>query len=321
MKVRTLPWPLVAIALLLMLMGLAIAAVFIGAAQTTPEIVANIRLPRILLAILVGTGLAVAGVIMQGVFQNPLADPAIIGVSTSAALGTTAAIALGLSFNTLGAALAACVGAGIAIVVVVRIARDAGRTQIVTLLLAGIAVAAFAGALLTVLVSANDAVAMRSLTFWLTGSLSLATWSGVWTFVPFLGIGLLFASMIGRPMDVLSIGERAAGASGVAVERIRGVAMAVVVLLIAPGVAIVGVIAFVGLVIPHAMRLVIGPRHVPLLITSALAGSVLLLVADTLARTVVSPIEIPIGAITAVIGAPVFFLLLRSTRKAQGGWG
>lgn len=314
-------WQVVALALAALLVAATLGSLFIGAAETSAQIVTEIRLPRIALAIIVGVGLAVAGVIMQGVFQNPLADPAILGVSTSAALGTTVAIAFGAAFNTIIAALAACIGAAIALIVIVRTARGGGRTQTVMLLLAGIAVAAFAGALLTVLVSVNDTASMRSLTFWLTGSFALATWSGFWTVIGFTFFGLIAASLVGRPMDVLSLGDRAAGAAGVPVNRVRAVAMVAITLLIAPGVALVGVIAFVGLVVPHAVRLIIGPKHTPLIITSAIAGALLILVADTIARTVVAPVEIPIGAITAVIGAPVFFLLLRKTRQAQGGWG
>lgn len=315
------PWQALTVLLAVIITALAAAALFLGAAATTPEIVMGIRGPRIALALAVGSGLAVAGVLMQGVFQNPLADPAIIGVSTAAALGTTVAIALGLAFHTLGAALAACLGAGIAITIVVRAARDAGRTQTVTLLLAGIAVAAFAGALLTVLVSANDTVAIRSLTFWLTGSLALGTWASFWTVVGFLFFGFVIARMVSGPIDLLSLGDRAAAAAGVPVERVRGVSMAAIVLLVAPGVAVVGVIAFVGLMIPHAMRMLIGPRNGPLIVTSALGGAALILAADTIARTLVSPVEIPIGAITAAIGAPAFFFLLRNTRRMQGGWG
>lgn len=314
-------WQALTVLLIFIVAALAAAALFFGFAATTPEIVMSIRGPRIALALAVGSGLAVAGVLMQGVFQNPLADPAIIGVSTAAALGTTVAIALGLAFHTLGAALAACIGAGIAITIVVRAARDAGRTQTVTLLLAGIAVAAFAGALLTVLVSANDTVAIRSLTFWLTGSLALATWASFWTVVGFLFFGFVIARMVSGPIDLLSLGDRAAAAAGVPVERVRGISMAAIVLLVAPGVAVVGVIAFVGLMIPHAMRMLIGPRNGPLIVTSALAGATLILAADTIARTAVAPVEIPIGAITAAIGAPAFFFLLRRTRRMQGGWG
>jgi len=319
--VRLRHWQVLATLLAIAVLAVAGAALNIGAAESTSQIIMEIRAPRIILAIIIGMGLAVAGVIMQGVFQNPLADPAIIGVSTSAALATTIAITLGAAFNTVFAALAACIGAAIALIVIVRTARDGGRTQTVMLLLAGIAVAAFAGALLTVLVSVNDTASIRSLTFWLTGSLALATWPGVWTLAIFTIFGLIAASLVRTSMDVLSLGDRAASAAGVPVERVRGVAMVAITLLIAPGVALVGVIAFVGLVIPHAVRLVIGPRHAPLMLTSALAGALLILVADTIARTVVSPVEIPIGAITAVIGAPVFFVLLRKTRQAQGGWG
>lgn len=317
--ITRLPWQIVALLLLVITVGLAAGALFIGAADTSPQIIANIRAPRIVLALCIGVGLALAGVLLQGVFQNPLADPAIIGVSTTAALGTTIAVILGLGFNTAGAALGAMVGAGIALIIVVRTARNAGRTEIVTLLLAGVAVAAFASAALAVLVSVGNTG--RPLTFWLTGSLGLATWAGVWTVLVFLLIGILLTTLISKPLDVLSLGDRAASASGVPVERVRVVAIAAIVLLVAPGVAVAGVIAFVGLVIPHAMRMLIGPRHAPLLVTSALAGAILILVADTAARTLVAPVEIPLGAITALIGAPVFFFLLRATRRSQGGWG
>jgi iron complex transport system permease protein len=181
-------------------------------------------------------------------------------------------------------------------------------------------VTAFAAALLSVVVAVSDTAGARSATFWTTGSLALATWPGVWSTLPFLVIALILAVGVARHLDVMALGDRAAWAAGVDVNRTRVLALAAAVLAVSAGVAVVGVIAFVGLVVPHAVRMLIGPRHGALLIGSALGGALLLLVADTIARTVVAPIELPLGVVTAVIGAPVFVLLLRRTRAAQGGW-
>jgi iron complex transport system permease protein len=181
-------------------------------------------------------------------------------------------------------------------------------------------VTAFAAALVSVVVAVSDTAGARSTTFWTTGSLALATWPGVWTTLPFLVLALLVAGLVARNLDVLALGDRAAWAAGVDVDRTRLLALAGAVLAVSAGVAVVGVIAFVGLVVPHAVRMLIGPRHGALLAGSALAGALLLLVADTIARTVVSPVELPLGVVTALIGAPVFVVLLRRTRAAQGGW-
>ena len=187
-------------------------------------------------------------------------------------------------------------------------------------MLGGVAVTAFAAAVLSIVVTVSDAAGTRSTTFWTTGSLALATWPGVWSTLPFLVLAVILAALVRRDLDVLALGDRAAWAAGVAVDRTRVLALAAAVLAVSAGVAVVGVIAFVGLVVPHAVRMLIGPRHGALLLGSALACSLLLLVADTIARTAVSPVELPLGVVTAVIGAPVFVILLRRTRAAQGGW-
>ena len=231
-----------------------------------------------------------------------------------------AAAAVGVAFGTLPAGIAATVGAALAVVVVVAASLRESRPEVVTLLLAGVAVAAFAGALLAVIVSLSPSAAVRSITFWSSGSLALSTWSGVLSVAPFVLAGAVLAATVARPLDVLSLGDRGASTAGVDVRAVRYRALAAVVLLVGAGVGAVGVIAFVGLMIPHAVRAVIGPRHAPVLLVSALAGSLLVLAADTLARLVANPVEIPIGAITAVIGAPAFFVLLRRTRARQGGW-
>ncbi len=309
------------------------AALLVGAADTSSVIITEIRAPRIALTLIVGAGLGISGALLQGTLRNPLADPGIIGVSASAALGAVIAIALAAAiwpggstgmplsgfpwFAALGATLAGVAGMAL----VLWIARaGSGRTEVVTLVLGGVAVTAFAAALISVVVAVSDTAAARSTTFWTTGSLALATWPGVWTTLPFLVLALLLAVLVARSLDVLALGDRAAWAAGVDVGRTRLLALAGAVLAVSAGVAVVGVIAFVGLVVPHAVRMLIGPRHGALLIGSALAGALLLLVADTIARTVVSPVELPLGVVTAVIGAPVFVVLLRRTRAAQGGW-
>lgn len=295
-------------------------ALRVGAAATTAVIVGEIRAPRVVMAVLIGAALGVAGTAMQAVTRNPLADPAIVGVSAGAALGAAGAIALGLGFATIGATTAAVLVALLAIAVVLGVAMSDGRPSVVTLVLAGVAVTAFATAAVTVVVSTNNDAAIRSIAFWTSGSLALSTWPGVVSVLPWVAIGAVLIAVVARDLDLLTLGDRAAHASGVPVRRVRVIGLVGVALLVASGVAVAGVIAFIGLVIPHAMRAIIGPRHAALLPASALAGALLLLAADTVARTVAQPVEIPVGAITALVGAPAFFALLLRTRGRQGGW-
>ena len=311
----------VLVALTLVLIAAAAAALLVGAAETTSIIITEIRAPRIALTLIVGAGLGLSGALLQGTLRNPLADPGIIGVSASAALGAVVAVALGAAYSSWLAAIGATISGIAGMALVMWIARAAsGRTEVVTLVLGGVAVTAFAAAVLSVVVAVSDTAGARSATFWTTGSLALATWPGVWSTLPFLVLAAILAMIVARDLDVLSLGDRSAWAAGVDVDRTRMLALGGAVLAVSAGVAVVGVIAFVGLVVPHAVRLVIGPRHGGLLLGSALAGALLLLIADTIARTVVSPVELPLGVVTAVIGAPVFVVLLRRTRAAQGGW-
>ena len=311
---------LIATALLLVLLAAVAIALRVGIAEPTAEIVWSIRAPRVVMALLVGSGLAIAGALMQGSLGNPLADPGLVGVSAGAALGAMAAVAVGASFNTVLTAAIACIGAAIATVVVVSVSMRDRRPEVVTLLLAGVAVTAFAIAAIAVVSALSTSAAMRSITFWSSGSLALSTWDGVVSVAPFVAVGVILAATVAGPLDVMSLGDRAALATGVDVTRVRYRSLAAVILLVAAGVAVVGVIAFVGLLVPHAVRMIVGPRHGPLLVLSALGGALLILVADTVARVAANPVEIPIGAITAVLGAPVFFLLIRRTRARQGGW-
>jgi iron complex transport system permease protein len=313
-------WALLAVLLAIVLVVAAAVALQIGVAATSPEIIWNIRAPRVVMAVLIGSGLAVAGALMQGSLSNPLADPALVGVSAGAALGAVVAVGLGASFSTGVTSVAASLGAAAAIAVVVAVSLHEMRPEVVTLLLAGVAVTAFSGAVLAVIVSLSTNAAVRSITFWSSGSLALSTWSGVVSVAPFVLAGMVLAATTARSLDILSLGDRGALAAGVNVAAVRYRSLLAVVLLVGAGVATVGMIAFVGLLVPHAMRMLVGPRHGRLLAVSALAGALLILLADTLARLVANPLEIPIGAITAVVGAPVFFLLLRRTRARQGGW-
>jgi iron complex transport system permease protein len=313
-------WPWIAVLLVIALAAVGLAALTLGAAETTSQIVMSIRAPRIVMAILIGAGLGLAGAVMQGALGNPLADPALVGVSAGAALGVVAAASIGVAFGSLGAGLAATIGAAIAVIVVVAASLHDSRPEVVTLLLAGVAVTAFAGSLLAVIVSLSPSAAGRSLTFWSSGSLALSTWSGVLSVLPFVLVGAILAASVSRTLDVLSLGDRGAFAAGVNVTSVRYRALIATVLLVGAGVGAVGVIAFVGLLVPHAVRAVVGPRHAPLMALSALAGAILLLVSDTIARIVANPVEVPIGAVTAIIGAPAFFVLLRRTRARQGGW-
>lgn len=312
----------------LVLAGLAIAvvalsasALLIGAAETTTVIITEIRAPRVALTLIIGAGLGVSGALLQGTLRNPLADPGIIGVSASAALGAVLAVAIGAAYSSLLAAVGATIVGLAGMALVLWIARSpSGRTEIVTVVLGGVAVTAFAAAALSVVVAVSDTAGARSATFWTTGSLALATWPGVLSTLPFVIVALFLAFWVAGDLDVMALGDRAAWAAGVDVDRTRLLALAGAVLAVSAGVAVVGVIAFVGLVVPHAVRMLIGPRHRGLLVGSALGGALLLIVADTIARTVASPVEVPLGVVTAVIGAPVFVLLLRRTRAAQGGW-
>jgi len=289
--------------------------------QLQHEVLWQIRLPRVALAILIGACLATAGVIMQGVFANPLAEPGLVGVSSGAAVGAVAAIVIGAT--ALGAwvlPLAAFTGGLLVTAAVYFLARYQGRSEVLTLLLTGIAVNAFAGAVIGLLMSISDDAELRSITFWNLGSLSAATWTAVLTVLPVAILGALVMPGLARPLDLLSLGERNAQFLGLNVHRTRQLAIIVTALLTAAAVAVAGIIAFVGLVIPHAMRLVVGPSHLRLLISSGLAGSLLIVVADLISRTIAAPREIPLGVITGLIGAPAFFILLRREHRRRGAW-
>ncbi|MGW3927724.1 FecCD family ABC transporter permease [Streptomyces microflavus] len=281
----------------------------------------NVRLPRVVLALLVGASLGCAGALMQGVFGNPLAEPGVIGISAGAAVGAVASIALGLTFFGNWTITVFAFVAGLATVLLVyTLSRSGGRTEVVTLILTGIAVNAFAGALIGLFIFFADNAQITQITFWQLGSLSQATWPKVLAVLPCAVAGLLIAPFYARKLDLLALGERPARHLGVDVERLRILLVLVVALLTAAAVAVAGIISFVGLLVPHLLRMANGPGHRFLIPGSALGGALVLVAGDLAARTVAAPAELPLGVLTALFGSPFFFWLLRRTRRKQGGW-
>ncbi|MCY7416898.1 MAG: iron ABC transporter permease [Chloroflexi bacterium] len=280
-----------------------------------------VRFPRVLLAILVGAALGCAGALMQGVFGNPLAEPGVIGVSSGAAIGAFACIVFGISaLGSWTVPVAAFLGGLLATLIVYGLARSGGRTEVVTLVLVGIAVTAFAGAIIGMLTFVSSDDALRSIAFWNLGSLARATWDAVLAVTPFVMVGVAVAMYYAPQLDLLALGERPARHLGVDIERLRLLLIVVIALLAGAGVAFTGIIAFVGLVVPHLIRLVTGPSHRILIPASVLGGAVVVVVGDLIARTLIENQELPLGVLTALIGAPFFFWLIRRTRTRAGGW-
>jgi len=276
--------------------------------DTARTIVVTLRLPRIALGAVVGFALSTAGVVMQGFFRNPMADPSIIGVSSGAAVGAVATIAIPFAVP-LALPAAAFVGAILAAFGVYLLATQDGRTPVATLLLAGVAVQTFLGAVVSFLLL-QSGESLRRAVYWLMGHLHLASWADVTLVLPvaLLGFGILFA--YARDLNVLLLGEEDAHALGVEVERTKRLLLAVASVMTGAAVAVTGVIGFVGLVVPHVMRLLVGPDHRILLPTSAFAGATFLVATDTVARS--GAAELPVGIVTAFLGAPFFLYLLRT---------
>jgi iron complex transport system permease protein len=286
----------------------------------------QLRLPRALLALLVGSSLAVAGAMMQGLFRNPLADPGLVGVSSGAALGAVLMIVVGESLSWLEPVrgpllipVAALLGAWVVTLLILRLGSQNGTTSVATLLLAGIAINAFVGAIIGLCTFLADDAQLRSLNFWMLGSLGIASWSSVLLTLPFCAVLLLSATRCARPLNAMSLGESEAGHLGFHPQRTKLFVIFLTSVGVGGCVAQSGMIGFIGLVVPHLLRLLIGPDHRWLLPASAVLGAALLLMADTIARTMVSPAEMPIGIITAAVGAP-FFLALLWQQKRRIGW-
>jgi iron complex transport system permease protein len=285
----------------------------------------SIRLPRLLLAVLVGASLGAAGTVMQGLFRNPLADPGLIGVSSSAALAAVATIVLGAhglawidaAARPYALPAAAFLGGLAGTMAVWRIGTVAGQTHPATTLLAGIAVNAVAQAGIGFLVFVSDEQQLRDLSFWLLGSLAGATWPSVLPAIAVMLVPLVALPALARPLNALLLGEREAMHLGISTRTVTGLAIALCAVAVGGAVAACGTIGFIGLVVPHIVRLLTGPDHRFVLPGSMMAGAALLLAADLAARTVALPAELPVGVVTALLGGPFFAWLVRRRRH----WG
>ena len=325
-------------------LGLAVVLVFllsilVGEADLTPgqvfaallgegdindrRIVVGLRAPRAVMAILVGGGLSLSGAVFQALLRNPLAEPYILGISGGAATGAVLALALGLAASLSWALPAAAfAGALVAIFLVLRVAATADdRVDVRVLLLAGVVVGAFFTACMAFVLSISDARTVRSAVLWMMGSLVGSDWRTVWMVTLYSIPAVIALIGLARPLNLLAIGEETAGYLGADVERVKRIAYVLASLLTAAGVAATGVIGFVGLIVPHSIRLLVGADYRVLLPLAFLAGAVFLMLADIAARTVLPPTEVPIGVITAFVGVPLFLLLLRRSVGAGAGTG
>jgi len=289
---------------------------------TAEVIVWQVRMPVVVGAAFVGAGLAVAGVLFQGMLRNPLADPFLIGTSSGAALG--AAIAFVLPFDTLYGTffpltpLLAFVGALLTVLLVYAIARVGGQTPVVTLLLAGVVINAVLVAFQTLILtlSPHAQFGIQALFNWLSGGVAVTSWPPIFIVGSIIVAGIIMSLVLSRVLDAFALGEEGAAHLGLHIERYKLVIIMLGSLLTAAAVSISGLIGFVGLVIPHAMRLLLGPRHRLLLPASALSGAIFLTLADLLARVVIAPAVLPVGVFTALVGAPFFLFLLRNSKRA-----
>jgi len=341
-------WALILLTPLILLLGLSVGPVSINAQQLLhllpslltdaaiddPSlaglqiIITDIRLPRTLLAWLVGAGLAISGAAMQGLFRNPLADPSIIGVTSGASLGASIAVVViangiggveqwgGLSVLVMGA----FIGGLLAVLIVYRLSTassdgvTSNSTSVATMLLVGIAITALAGAGNSLLAYIADNDTMRSMSLWSMGGLDAASELRVILAASIIVPAIFLLMCFSRQLDAMLLGESEARHLGVDVQHVKWALIVIVAIAVASSVALAGVIGFVGLVVPHMLRMLIGPSHRRLLPYSALAGGLMLVMADIVARVIVSPAEMPVGVITAILGAPLFIILLRQRR-------
>jgi iron complex transport system permease protein len=287
----------------------------------------DIRLPRLVMGICVGAALAVSGAVMQGLFRNPLADPGLIGVGAGAGLGAIIAIVLGGVlpsfiigiFGNYVIIFAAFLGGWISTLLLYRVATREGLTSVATMLLAGIALGALAGAISGVLVYKADDNQLRDLTFWGLGSLAGATWTKVMGAGPLMLVSIAIATTLGRGLNGLALGEATATHIGISTQRVKNIAIFSVAAATGAAVAVSGGIGFIGIIVPHLLRQTIGPDHRTLIFNSGLLGAIILVFADMISRMIVAPSELPIGIITAILGAPVFLWVLLRQRNV-GIW-
>lgn len=278
-----------------------------------------VRFPRIVLGLLVGAALAAAGCLLQGVLANPLAEPSVIGVSSGAAVGASIVIVgFGVGASGWGQAGAAFGGGLVAAGLVYALSSRDGTSSPIMLVLTGIAVNAVGAGIIAYFMFIAGNTAREQIVFWQLGSLSAATWSQVWIVLPLTVIGVAASLTMVRKLDLLALGELSAASLGIKVETVRRQAIVLVAILTAAGVAFTGIVMFVGLVVPHVMRLLVGPRHAILLPASVIGGAIVITAADLASRTLVHAADLPLGMLTSLIGGPAFFILLR---RSRAGWG
>ncbi len=281
-------------------------------------IITQIRLPRVILAFFVGAALSTAGAALQGLLRNPLADPYTIGVSSGAAVGAALILIIlrNSPFQTVSLPAAAFLGALGTGLLVYRLAQIDGYLAVETLILAGVIMSSFMSAILSYLLTVAGEN-LHQIIYWLMGNLALRGSEYFIYTLPYLAGGIVTMCFLGRELNIMTFGEETAGQLGVAVEKTKRILLLLATLLTGIAVALVGTIGFVGLIIPHLVRLLLGPDHRILIPVSAVGGGIFLIWADTVARTILAPVELPVGVITAFLGAPFFVYLLR-TRKRQG---
>lgn len=326
---RSLAW-LAAAAAVLLLGVAALAALSLGIVSLPPEtslralidpagverraaaVVWSIRLPRIAIAMLVGAALATVGTVMQAILRNPLAEPGITGVSAGAAVGAVAGITLGWGASyRWGIPLLAFAGAAVVALVLLAVLQTRRDMGAATVILIGVSISALAGAIINVLIAnASDDALVRSALFWLAGDLELRSWEHVALAVGPILLGIAYLLARARALDALALGEQIAATSGVDVARERTLLLLVASLVTGAAVSVSGIISFVGLVVPHALRLIVGASHIRLLPLSALCGALFLVIADTVARTAFGSVVVQTGVVAALVGAPIFLALL-----------
>ncbi|MEA3349858.1 MAG: iron ABC transporter permease [Chloroflexota bacterium] len=292
-----------------------------GTISTDVTIVRELRLPRSILAATIGAGLAIAGAAFQGLFRNPLADPFVVGASSGASLGATLAIIMGLNWHFAGfgsVPLAAFIGALLAVFTVYSIAEIGGATPAISLLLAGAALSTLLSALVSLLMLTSHDT-LHEVFSWTMGGLSGRSWPHLLSSGPYMVIGLIALWLMARPLDALASGDETAQSLGLPIRKARGVIVAAASLATAAAVAAGGVIGFVGLIAPHLARMMFGAQHHRVLPASMIIGAMLLLLADDLARTVVAPLELPVGIVTSLLGGTFFLYLLKSRGQSLRG--